>query len=481
MSHGLDPRAGGAPTSAPPQLVPGVPRVVHLLGAGGAGVSAAGRVLAAAGHVVSGHDRAASPFTEVLAALGVPLATGDSVASHLPEDTELVVRSAAIPLEDPQVQEAQRRGVAVIKYAELLGRLAPAGRTAAVAGTHGKTTTSWMTHDALSAGEGAAPGAIVGGLHQRYRSNAVVPARGGWFTVEACEYDRSFLNLAPTAAIVTNVEPDHLDCYGTLEHLEEAFCRFVDRVHPDGLLVVGREVPDRVASATRARVWRVGREITIDLAGERRGRFSFRVRGPGWATPVVTLSIPGAFNVENAAAAIALAVGAHGVDPAAAATAVAAYPGAARRFESWGNVQGVDLVHDYAHHPTEVRVTLEAGRRAFPGRPLHVLFQPHQHSRTARFLDDFVESLRGADRVVIADVYGARKHIDAVAGADAAALVSRLVRARVEAEEGGDPRAAALVLAAGVEADAAVLVLGAGDIDGIRDDLRNHLALRLAR
>jgi UDP-N-acetylmuramate--alanine ligase len=472
------PPASGTP---PAGLVAGLPRVVHLLGAGGAGVSAAARLLVAAGHVVTGHDRAASPFTAVLDELDVPLTLGATSAEHLPAGAGVVVRSAAIAKDDPQVLEALRRGLPVLKYAELLGRLAPVGRTAAVAGTHGKTTTSWMVHEALTAGSGPQPGAIVGGLHQRLRSNAVVPERGGWFTVEACEYDRSFLNLSPTAAIVTNVEPDHLDCYGDLANLEAAFCRFVDRVHPDGLLVVGREVTDRVASATGARVWRIGREVEVELHGERRGRFSFRVRGPGWATPVVTLAIPGSFNVENAATAIALAVGAHGVDPAAAAQAVAAYPGAARRFEAWGTVGGVEVVHDYAHHPTEVRVTIEAARRAFPGRPLHVLFQPHQHSRTARFIDEFVESLRGADRVVIADVYGARKHIDVYEGADAHALVARLTRARVDATLGGAPRASGRALIECLPRDAAVLVLGAGDIDEIHDDLLDQLALRFAR
>ncbi|MEZ6014095.1 MAG: Mur ligase family protein [Planctomycetota bacterium] len=479
----LDPirgAAGGADV-ARAGLVPGVPRHVHLLGAGGAGVSAAARVLLSRGHVVTGHDRAASPFTEVLAGLGLDLQLGDSVAEALPRQAEVVVRSVAVGLDDPQVVAAQGRGLAVLKYAELLGRLAPAGRTAAVAGTHGKTTTSWMVHHALAAGTGPRPGGIIGGLHQALRSNAVVPERGGWFTVEACEYDRSFLHLAPTAAIVTNVEPDHLDVYGDLATLEAAFCRFVDRVHPNGLVVLGREVPDRVAHATRARVWRLGRELSLDLHGERRGRFTFSLRGPGWATPRVTLSVPGAFNVENAALAIALAIGAHGVEPSRAAEAVAQFPGAGRRFEAWGAVGEVDVVHDYAHHPTEVRVTLEAARRAFPGRPLHVLFQPHQHSRTARFMEDFVEALRGADRVVVADVYGARRHIDLREGADAHTLVTRLSRARVAAEEGGGPEAACRAFVAGLAPNSAALVMGAGDIDGIRDDLFDHLALRFAR
>jgi UDP-N-acetylmuramate--alanine ligase len=464
-----------------PGLVPGLPRDLHLLGAGGAGVSAAARLLVARGHVVTAHDRAVSPFTRVLEDLGIRVALGPADADSLPRSAGAVIRSAAVNREDPQVVEAERRGLPVLKYAELLGRLAPARRTAAVAGTHGKTTTSWMVHHAAEAGLGPRPGAIIGGLHQALGVNAVVPEPDGWFTVEACEYDRSFLHLSPTAAIVTNVEADHLDCYGDLENLEAAFCRFVASVHPDGLVVLGRDVPDRVASAARARVWRVGRELDVDLLGERRGRFTFRVRGPGWASAPVTLAVPGAFNVENAATSVGLAVGALGIAPDSAAAAVAAFPGAGRRFEHWGTVHGVDVVHDYAHHPTEVRVTLEAARRAYPGRPLHVLFQPHQHSRTARFLEEFVEVLRAADRVVIADVYGARKHIDVQAGADAAAIVTRLRRARMEAEEGGPAHASSQVLAAGIERDAVALVIGAGDIDEVRDGLFRELALRCAR
>jgi UDP-N-acetylmuramate--alanine ligase len=161
----------------------------------------------------------------------------------------------------------------------------------------------------------------------------------------------------------------------------------------------------------------------------------------------------------------------------AAARTLQRYKGAERRFEPWGSVEGVELIHDYAHHPTEVRVTLEAARRTLPGKPLHVLFQPHQHSRTARFLDDFVESLRAADRVVVADVYGARAHIDKHA-AGAPELVARLNRAGVEAVEGGDPLSSVRKLCERLPAGGAALILGAGDIDLVKHDLHDELALR---
>jgi UDP-N-acetylmuramate--alanine ligase len=197
------------------------------------------------------------------------------------------------------------------------------------------------------------------------------------------------------------------------------------------------------------------------------------------------LQIPGAFNVENATLAIALVVGllSRGgkLEPNrvadAAAQGVARYIGAKRRFEPWGTVGGIEVVHDYAHHPTEVRVTLEAARRALPGRPLHVLFQPHQHSRTARFLDDFVESLRAADRVVVTDVYGARAHIDRES-AGAPELVAKLRRAGIDAEVGGERSTAVKSFAERVPVGGAALVLGAGDIDLSQHDLLHELALR---
>lgn len=468
-----------------------LPRRVHLLGAGGAGVSGAALLLAARGHALSGHDRADGRFVQSLRALGVHVDLGPSDQGTLPRDVELVVRSAAVPLDDPQVVEASRRGVPVLKYSDLLGRIAPPRRTLAVAGTHGKTTSSWMVYHALrglaeGAGRGApAPGALVGGACRTVGANAVAGDDGGWFAVEACEYDRSFLRLAPEGAIITNIEPDHLDYYGSLDAIEEAFARFVDKIHPDGLLVVGKEVPERVVAASPCPVWRLGREIEIDLFGESHGFFRFRLRGPGFATPEVHLNVPGAFNVDNAALALALSIGLVTrnwhleVDHAAASAArgVHRYKGAERRFEPWGTSGGVEVIHDYAHHPTEVRATLEAARRALPGKPIHVLFQPHQHSRTARFLDDFVESLRGADRVVVADVYGARAHID-VRGAGSEELVVRLKRAGLDAAHGGNPSESVKKLCERLPAGSAALILGAGDIDLVKDELLEELAVR---
>lgn len=493
------------PRSALPQRTPRLPQRVHLLGAGGAGVSGAALLLHAAGHEVTANDRAASEHTRMLTAAGIAVSIGDDDA-RLPEGVGLLVRSAAVPESDGRVREALERGVPVLKYSELLGRITPAGRTLAVAGTHGKTTTSWMLHHALRGlrdarvadasarmrrpeaplpGALPAPGALIGGVCRELGINAVAPEAGGWFAVEACEYDRSFLQLAPAGAVITNVEADHLDYFKDLETIKGAFARFADRVRPDGLLAVGPELPRSVEEGARCPVWRLGRELKVQLTGERAGCFSFRLSGPEFALDEVRLAVPGRFNVDNAALALALVAGLAArewcLDPddavRAAARGLERFRGSQRRFEPWGEVAGVSVVHDYAHHPTEVRVTLEAARRALPGRELHVLFQPHQYSRTARFLREFAESLRMADRVVVAEVYGARAHIDGETSAGAEELVEELRALGVDAHTGGPLGTAVGRFVEGLPAPSAALVLGAGDVGGIRDELLGELAL----
>jgi len=476
-----------------------LPERIHIVGVGGAGASGSARLLARRGHRVSGYDRAHSGFLVGLAEQGIELQVGEE-RRPLDPDVGLVVRSAAVPEDDPDCAAARERGVPVWKYARLLGRLCPTGRTLAVAGTHGKTSVSWLLAyalrglehgwttraGALGAGADKAPnrGFLIGGSCQTLGVNAVAAAEGGWFALEACEYDRSFLQFGTTGAVITNVEADHLDYYGDLDAIERAFARFAARVDPRGLLVVGHDVPERVSAAARARVWRLGRELQVDYLAERRGSFRIKVRGPGWATPPLDLGVVGEFQAENAALALGLAIGRAatewGLDPtraaADAAREVARFRGAQRRFESWGSFDGREVIHDYAHHPTEIGVTLEAGRRAFPDRPLHVLFQPHQHSRTARLLGDFVESLRGVDHVVVSDVYGARVHIDHV-GAGADELARRLRKCGTPARAGGDLTSSLQACLERLPSRAALFVLGAGDIDTLRDDLTRELAL----
>ncbi|HUR27434.1 MAG TPA: Mur ligase family protein [Planctomycetota bacterium] len=478
------------PTLQRSNLCPGIPLRVHFLGAGGAGVSGAARVLHDHGHVLSGHDRAESRHVELLREMDVNVEVCPQAAAQLPEGVQLVVRSAAISSDDPQLRDASERGIPVLKYSELLGRITPPGRTLAVAGTHGKTTSSWLTFHALrgvaEAMDQPRPGAIIGGICGKLGKNAVTAEPSGLFVVEACEYDRSFLKINPQCAIITNVEDDHLDYFGTSDEIHKAFSQFAHRVHPEGLLVLGKDVPRTIENSARCKVWRLGHELHAELVSERLGRFTMRLRGPGFEISEIALGVPGQFNVDNAALALGLAIGssmrAWPADLArtvhAAARGVERFGGAKRRFESWGSSGGVELVHDYAHHPTEVRVTIEAAQRVFAGRPLHVLFQPHQHSRTSRFLAEFVESLRSAHRVVIADVYGARNHIDGANSATATDIANGLASCKVSAFAPGDKANSARVFAAGLPDNGVGLVLGAGDIEDVQDELLAHLALR---
>lgn len=480
-----------------------LPARIHLLGAGGAGLSGAARFLHEADHGLSGLDGEEGPHLALLRELGIAVEVEGEVLPPLDPEVQMVARSAAIPDGHAHVVEARRRGIPVIKYAELLGRIAPTDRTLAVAGTHGKTTTSWMLYHVL---RGAcanqpvafAPRALVGGICRREGSNAIPGGPRGWFSVEACEYDRSFHHLHPFGAIVTNVEADHLDCYGTLGAVEEAFATFVRGIDPRGVLVLGSEVCERVEAASPCRVVRLGRDVKLLATAGARGCAALRLEHRDGASPSIQLAVPGDFNAENAALAWILAreVGAPSggawtsADLETAAETLGEFVGAQRRFEPWGEVGGIELVHDYAHHPTEVESTLGAARRVYPDRPLHVLFQPHQHSRTARFLGGFVESLSLADRVVVARVYGARVHTDGVS-AGAAEIVAGLRTKGIDAEVGGELSSSAVCFAEGLsearssskappESTSAPvgLVLGAGDIETIRDELHQEVALR---
>jgi UDP-N-acetylmuramate--alanine ligase len=523
-------RAGEPLETGPDWTAGELPRRVHLLGIGGAGVSGAARLLHMQGRRCTGHDRAPSAFLDDLAALGLAVEVGESRAELLPADAELVVRSAAVPESDPQVRAALERGVPVVTYAQLLGRLTHPSRLLAVAGTHGKTTTSWLLHHALRgltevfersplfAGDaeralGAWPGALIGGRCRLLETNAVAPEPQGWFALEACEYQRSFLELEPHAAGITNIEADHLDCYGSLGALVEAFGDFAARVAPRGLLVVGAHVPASVEARARCRTWRLGREVlTSNVVCDAEGaRFDLTL--PGLECLPVRTPLMGAFNVDNAAVALALALGGTGAlssveeprtarlgerllrherrlvaesdDPPArrwlgerAAQSLARFPGAGRRFEPWGEVGGVELIHDYAHHPTEVAATLEAARQRFGHRPIHVLFQPHQHERTGRFLEAFVEALAGADRVVLTPVYGARSAAAEGPSADASELARGLAARRVPVDVADDLESCVPLFARHLKARSVGLVLGAGHVDSIRHDLLATLALR---
>lgn len=438
---------------------------VHLMGVGGVGMAGLGLLLRARGAVVTGCDRAPSDVLDELRASGVRVGVG-----HSPEHAEgcdALIHSAAIPEDDPELATARARGIPVLKRSRALGELVNGERLVAVAGTHGKTTTTAVTALAL-AGAGWDPTALVGGRVPEWRGNARV-GLGAVYVVEADEYDRSFLHLRPTIAVVTSVEPEHLDTYGTVEEMEAAFDRFVDRVPEDGRVIACVDDPGASRRLDRAgsRGLGYGLSASARLRGtnvrvhEAATRFEARLDDDSLGE--FTLRLHGRHNVLNALAALGVLI-ALDVDVGAAADALASFEGVDRRFQIVGEAEGITVVDDYAHHPTEVAATLEAARTAFPGRRLVVAFQPHLYTRTRVFADRFGAALAAADRVYVADIYPARERPIPGVTAD---LVSEAARASMSPDRVDRVVGPAEAVSRAVEelrSGDVFITLGAGDI-----------------
>jgi UDP-N-acetylmuramate--alanine ligase len=430
---------------------------VHFIGVGGAGMSAYARAAAALGARVSGSDRAPSPFSEALRAEGtLEAAIGHAAANVPPGDDVEVVCSTAIPTTNPERLAALDRGLRVRSRAELLAELTALRRTIAVAGAHGKTTTASMILVALR-GAGLDPGYLIGGIVRETGRNGDW-GNGEWLVVEADESDRSMLELHVEIAVVTNVELDHHDTFGSLLELQRDYRAFL-------------------AGAPRAVVWDrpelialrgPGTLRTYDAAPRlTRGGSRFRFDGVN-----VELSVPGLHNARNAAAALTV-VEVVGADPARAAPALATFSGAVRRFQRLGRTTaGAEVYDDYAHHPTEIAALLAAARTLEPRR-LIAVFQPHLYSRTRALAREFGAALAGADAVVVLDVYGAREQ-----AADFPGVSGLLVaEAVVDAVRGRDtywlpqrrPARAQIARIAGP--GDLVVVIGAGDVDALGREL----------
>jgi UDP-N-acetylmuramate--alanine ligase len=375
-------------------------RALHFIGIGGAGMSGLALVARELGASVTGSDLAESSYCARLRAAGIEPAIGHDAANY-PEGAEVVV-STAIPVENPELGAARAAGAPVLHRADLLGQLSRMKRTIAVSGTHGKTTTASMAALALLE-TGREPAFLIGGDLQAGETNAAWGA-GEWAVIEADESDRSFLKLGREVAVVTNVELDHHATYGSLSELERAFADFAA---PAGVRVLGPDVDlagegEAVTFGIETGALRA-EDVTLG-----RGSSRFRVVADAAGSVPVELAVPGAHNVLNALAALA-ALRAAGVPVEEAAPALAKFRGAGRRFELHGRTaSGAEVYDDYAHHPTEVRATIEAARTLEPRR-LVASFQPHLYSRTKMLARDFGRALALADLIVVLDVYRARE------------------------------------------------------------------------
>jgi len=378
------------------------PRRIHIIGAGGAGMSAIATVLAAMGHQVSGSDLKDSNGLHRLAAAGVDVHVGHDAA--LVDAADLVAISTAIPPRNPEVRAAKERHIPVVRRAEILGAIAATRRCIAVSGTHGKTTTSSMLALVLVEAQ-LEPSFIIGGELNEIGGGAVWDD-GDWFVVEADESDGTFVELPAEHVIVTNVEADHLDYYGTLNAIRAAFDRFLDA---PGIKVVCADDPTsaELGRAHGAVLYGTsdGATVRIDRAHTERSGATFDVVRGGTRLGTVQLPVPGLHNVRNATAAITMALEL-GVPFDVCRVALARYAGVARRFQFRGTAGGVTFVDDYAHNPGKVAAVLEAAR-AGGWRRVVCVFQPHRYSRTQALAGAFGPSFDDADVVVVMDVYGA--------------------------------------------------------------------------
>jgi UDP-N-acetylmuramate--alanine ligase len=436
------------------------PRPIHFMGIAGAGMSALALLARQLGSAITGCDNDPSGAAD-LAARGVEIWRGHDPGHVV--GARAVVVTAAVPGDHPELERARALGVPVLRRADALGQAVAGGTVVAVAGTHGKTTTTVMVTEVLAAA-GRDPTGLAGGRVAHWGGNARLGGRE-LYVVEADEFDRAFLALAPAVAVVTNVEADHLECYGgSLAALEDAFVAFAGRARR---AIVGADDAGaaRVAARLGVPVWRVGFDAGADV------RLGEPELDPGGSTAGVTLPdgravrlrlrVPGVHNLRNAAAALAVAAEL-GAAPEAGVAALAEFVGVARRFERVGEACGVTVVDDYAHHPTEVGATLAAARQAFPGRRLVAVFQPHLFSRTATHGEALGRALAAADVVVVAPVYAAREA--PLPGVSAEIVARGAARAGAVTVAVRERAAVAERVAGAVHAGDVVLTLGAGDV-----------------
>ncbi|MFT3891991.1 MAG: UDP-N-acetylmuramate--L-alanine ligase [Anaerolineales bacterium] len=461
---------------------------VHFIGIGGSGLSAIARLLLESGYTVSGSDRALTPFADEVRKAGAHVYVG-----HHPRNiqgADWIVRSSAVTDDNPEVEAAKSAGIPVYKRADFLGRLMEDKKGIAIAGTHGKTTTTAMTAWVLSELK-RDPSFIVGGVLNNLGVNARA-GKGSPFVIEADEYDRMFLGLKPQIEVVTSLEHDHPDCYPTYESMMEAFEKFVELLPNDGTLIVCVEDVGAASLIPQARkagknvvaysvqgdktiaspLWVMAREVKPNT----RGGFDFvassNISNAGLNSVEVSLQVPGEHNVRNALAVLAI-IETLGLSTEKAARALAEFTGTGRRFQLRGEVDGISIFDDYAHHPTEIKATLAGARARFPKRRIWAVWQPHTYSRTQTLFLDFARAFKDADEVIVTEVYAAREPKQDFTSAEVVSAMPHLAaRYRQTLEE------TTKYLLDNLKPGDVVLVLSAGDADQVSTDVLKGLQER---
>ena len=380
-------------------------RNIYFIGIGGIGMSAIARYYNSRGLKVSGYDKTPSPLTEALESEGIEVHYEDNT-DYIPKDVEdtLVVYTPAIPKDMGELVYVQSNGYRVIKRSQMLGEITRGQRCMAVAGTHGKTTTSTLvSHLFASSGEGCS--AFLGGISKNYNSN-LLTSSNDVVVVEADEFDRSFLQLFPEIAVITSMDADHLDIYGDEAHIREAFKAFASQVSGT---VIAKWGLDITAADTKARIMTYAYgNPQADFYAEVLENGRFNLHYPGGVIENCVVGIPGWVNIENATGAAAIAL-TYGIEPEKIREALAAFSGVKRRFDLQVKRPGCVYIDDYAHHPEEISAALSSIRKAYPDMKMTVVFQPHLYTRTRDFAPEFAQALSLADRLILLDIYPARE------------------------------------------------------------------------
>ncbi|MFM2201597.1 MAG: hypothetical protein RL040_797 [Bacteroidota bacterium] len=443
--------------------------VYYFLGIGGIGMSAVARYFHAHGKLVMGYDKTSTPLTTELEMEGIAVHFDDSVLEippvvrHTPKEKVLIIYTPAIPKDSQELNWLADQGYTLIKRSQALGIITAQSKSIAVAGTHGKTTTSSMiAHMLMHSGKGC--NAFLGGIATNYGTNLLLDKNAEWTVVEADEYDRSFLTLSPTISVITSTDADHLDIYGSHEYMKESFNLFAQKLGKDGLLIFRKDLPIDVSALSEGTRY-------VDYSGTgqaqhfastiqiKEGKYYFDYTSQGECWPSVELGLPGMHNVENAVSAIAVCR-AVGLSESEIRGGLSSFKGVKRRFEYHIRREDLVLIDDYAHHPEELRACISSVRQLYPGKHITGVFQPHLFTRTRDFLEEFARSLELLDDVILLPIYPAREL--PLAGIDSQLLldnISKPTKKLVEkydllAELTGSPRQV-------------IVMLGAGDIDAL--------------
>jgi len=450
---------------------------IYFLGIGGIGMSALARYFHATGKVVAGYDRTSTDLTRQLASEGIAIHYEDSpelipVPFKSPLNT-LVVFTPALPVDHKELVYFRKHSFQIYKRSQILGLLTRQHKTIAVAGTHGKTTVSTMiAYLMVTAGPGC--NAFLGGISKNFNSNLVIDPQSDWMVTEADEFDRSFLQLYPFVSVVTSMDPDHLDIYGDMKTMMEAFNQYIGQVHRDGLLLLKTGVPVK-RSGLPARVFTYSLTDTADFMAKNirleNRRYFFDLSGPGILIRNLSLEHPGLVNVENAVAATAIAA-LLGLNDERIRNALENFSGIQRRFDYHIKTGKLVYIDDYAHHPKEIEATLHSVRQLYPGKKITGIFQPHLYSRTRDLANDFAKSLNLLDRLILLDIYPARE--EPIPG-----VTSELILKGVTIPDKMMCSKDKVLEILGNSQIEVLITLGAGDIDKLVDPVTKRLMAEL--